>query len=175
MAKKKWLYIAFAALLVFSVVFLSLNFVFGIPLWWMLPPQLSMMNTNEVNIQVLPDTPKTFGEMVTVTVTNLTDQTPIAGIQVLVMPQGMSTVTLTTNSTGQASFPYVEQITEVQVSEPQITGDTSSAMFVVPSRPTAWVDGRYEAWGLAIFGCGLTAFLGWLIPPRKRKIKRRKK
>jgi hypothetical protein len=175
MAKKKWLYIACAALLVFSVVFLSLNFVFGIPLWWMAPKQLSMMNTNYVNIQVLPDTPKTFGEMVTVTVTNSTDQTPIAEVQVLVMPQGMSTVTLTTNSTGEASFSYTDQIAEVQVSQSAPDGTSFSAMFAVPSRPTAWVNGRYEAWGLAAFSCGLTTFLAWLIPPRKVKIKRRKK
>ena len=134
-----------------------------------------MMNTNGVNIQILPDTPKTFGEMVTVTVTNSTDQTPVAGIQVLVMPQGMGTVTLYTNSTGQASFQYTEQITEVQVSEPQITGTTLSAMFAVPSRPTAWVNANGEALGLAAFSCGLTAFLAWLIPPRKGKLKRRKK
>ena len=151
MAKKKWLYIASAALLVFFVVFLSLNFVFGIPLWWMTPKQLSMMNTNDVNIQVLPDTPKTFGEMVTVTVTNSTDQTPLVGVQVLVMPQGMSTVTLATNSTGEASFPYTDQITEVQVSQSAQDGASFSAMFAVPSSPTAWVNGRYEALRLATF------------------------
>ncbi len=175
MAKRNWLYIAGAALLVFFVVFLSLIISFGVPLWWITPKQLSIVNTSGVSIQVLPDTPKTFGEMVTVTVTNSTDQTPVAAIQVLVMPQGMGTVTLYTNSTGQASFQYTEQITVVQVSEPQLTGSTLSAMFAVPSRPKPWVDANGTALGLAAFSCGLTAFLGWLIPPRKGKIKRRKK
>ncbi len=106
MAKKKWLYIGCAAAIVFLVVFLSLIIFFGVPLWWITPKQLSVINTAGVNIQISPDTPKTFGQIVTITVTNSTDQTPVADIQVLVMPQGMGTVTLYTNSTGQASFQY---------------------------------------------------------------------
>lgn len=164
----KWLYVLAIFFLVFFILFIAIVSALGVPLWWITPKQLAIAGPPSLIVQISPQTPKNFNDQITVTVTNSSDQLPVNGARVLVMTQGMSTITLCTNSTGQVIFPYTEKITVIQSSYSEI----NSNPIAVPEKPTAWVNSTYTAFGSAALGGFVSGFATWAFQRGKGKTKR---
>lgn len=167
----KWLYIFLAFALVFITLLFTVISVLGVPLWWAFPiKSLSSVGLPTLVVQVSPQTPKNFNDQITVSVTNSSNQMPIEGAEVLVNIEGMSALQpLYTNSTGQATFPYVGKITIVQANIDGI----DSTQVAIPAEPASWVSAKLDAYGSAAVGGLVSAFAVWALPKRKSKPKKR--
>jgi hypothetical protein len=157
----KWVYILAVFIVVFFLIFVTVLSVLGVPLWWAIQmKQLSSFALPTLIVQTSPETPSTFNEQITITVSNSSNQLPVNGAEVLVMQQGMSTITLYTNAAGQITFPYINRITEVQA---KMEGIDSSSLVVIPANPTEWVNSRNDAYGSAVLSAALSTLAAWTI------------
>ncbi len=167
-------------LLVSFVVFIGVTQILGVPLWWIFGfmTPLSIVQLPKLLVTVSPETPLSIGEMITVTVINSSSQLPVEDAQVIVTKNGMS-ITLYTDSQGQATFEFFGEITVVVAHK---TGIDSSTPVAIPKAPAQWVRDILWSLGIGIVAGVVSGFTRYTLQKREttgkkvtRKTKRKRK
>jgi hypothetical protein len=152
---KKTYWIAIAAVLTFVCV-LGIPIIFstvtGVPYWYLFPlRELSIVSPGRVmSVKVNPTVPTTLGEIITVTVLDAANNTPIEQATVKVMKDSVDFTNVTTNAKGIATFEYPGATTIIYVSK---DGYNDAPAEVIPKIPDSWVtiqNYQYVTWGITL-------------------------
>ena len=156
----KWFVIGLiVALIIYFPVYIFVAQLYGIPLWWAFPIYLLsvVQIRGTFNIHATPDSPSSLGQMITVTVTNMTQQ-PVRNATVNVIYGGTTVYTPLTNQTGQVAFQYPGEPTILRVEKEGY----DAGFAVIPHSPAQWVRDRTTAYVVAFTSSAFGALLGSL-------------
>ncbi len=171
MRNPKWAYVILVFIVVFFVLFVTVVSVLGVPLWWAFPLKtLSSASLSQLIVQFSPEVPLQTGDLVTLTVINSSSCIPVDGAEITIAMQGLTPLTLMTNSTGQVAFQYAGVITVIQANMDELA---SSNPIVIPEKPVEWVNSANIAFGSSIAGGFISALPSWLLLSKKKAKARR--
>jgi hypothetical protein len=151
----------------------------GVPVWYLSPHliPLSMFPSEGVmNVKVNPMAPTMNGQLVTVTVLDANNNTPIGNALVDVDEGSYGTLNMTTGSDGTAQFALIGFTTQISVSK---DGYADSNTIVIPHIPAEWVNTlnyQYITWVVTIICAWGPAILTILkttsknAHPKKKKV-----
>lgn len=164
--KKRLLAILATFLIVSFLTFVFATQVIGIPLWWVFGgfKKLSIIQRPQLVVEVVPESPKSIGERINVTVTNSSSQLPVEGAKVSIMKDGME-VTLYTDLQGQTSFEFFGEVTIVIAEK---TGIDPSTPVAIPKAPAKWVRDTQGSLVIGVIS-GIVGSIATHIFQRKKK------
>lgn len=128
--------------LVFSLVFIVVTQLLGIPFWWLFAgvelSGIAPLNS-KFDVTVNPESPFNIGDSVLVTVKNVTDQMPVENAQVSIKRDADLIMSYHTDNNGQTTVEYVGEVTIIEVSKDGF----DSQIQALPHAPDKWVIDRY--------------------------------
>ncbi len=156
----KWLVIGLVVgVIIYVPVYILVTELFGIPLWWAFPAlQLSPVGIRGTfEIHATPDSPSSLGQMVTVSVKNMTKQ-PVVNATVNIIYGGVTVFNPLTNQSGQVAFQYPGEPTILRVEKEGY----GTGFAVIPHSPVPWVREQTTAYVVAFTSSAFGALLGSL-------------
>lgn len=152
---KETIYFLIIFFLLFTILFLLLVKVFGVPYWWLFRSfRFSVTHTSTFNVTITVNEPLNMGDKILISVYSIKSGIPVSNATVSVYKDGGFIGNFYTNPNGEVTIEYLGGVYGIIIEKQGFI----TYVKVIPETPSKWVMGKFLSGIISAFLSFITAF-----------------